>query len=157
MYGYYSKVCLTYAAIQALFNPLAVNAQTQKLFTKNQRVLVRYKNRNKKYTSSREAVKANEAETLIAITIGDTVIRAILMEPSSTRAGYPILSGSIVVIGNETDTAFTVVNLSGGISCCPGRFCWSGATRDLAPLCPNACGLLSLPFLSFLSSPHLRF
>ena len=39
----------------------------------------------KKYTSSREAVKANEVETLI-----DTVIRAILMELSSTRAGYPI-------------------------------------------------------------------
>ena len=59
-----------------------------------------------KYTSSRQAIKVNEAEALIAITICDTVICTIFMEPSSTGTGYPVLSRLVVVIGNIADTAF---------------------------------------------------
>ena len=96
----------------------------------------------RKSNKGRVVIEAKKTEPLIAITIRDTVIRTVLMQPSSTSTGYPILSRLIVVIGNET---FTVIDQSGG------DFAGQALrVSDLACLCLNTCGLLSLPFLSFL-------
>jgi hypothetical protein len=103
-----------------------------------------------KKTSGRKVIEANKAEMLIPITICDTVICAVLVQPSSTCTGYPILSRLIVVVGNVAHTTFTVVDLSRGVCSFPGTFCWSGTTSVLASLRPNTCGLFSLPFFSFL-------
>lgn len=62
-------------------------------------------------------IDANKTEMLIAITISDAIVHTVLMEPSSTGAGYPILSRLIIVRSDEADTTLTVINLTGGVWC----------------------------------------
>ena len=80
---------------------------------------------------------------------------AVLMQPSPTCAGYPIVSRLIVVVGNVAHTTFAVVNLSRGVCSFPGTFCWSGTASVLASLCSNTWGLVLRAFwLLFVPTPE---
>ena len=60
-------------------------------------------------------IKTYEAETLLSITVYDTVICTVLVKPSPACTGNPILPGLIIVVCNVADTTFIVIDVCGEV------------------------------------------